>query len=95
MSLFFADKQAHDCCNKGHCSRKNPDTCCQSGAKTAFANEQAKDKFQFVYVAIWTLLPARTTYVHFGLIHSQFRSNLTLAHSPPGEFGNFSLPLLV
>lgn len=95
VSLFFADKQAHDCCNKGHCSRKNPDPCCQVSAKTNITHDQAKDKVQFVELAVWTMLPVWTAPVHFVPLDPTFRHNLTLAPSPPGKRGNFSVPLLV
>src|SRR6266704_3565513 len=54
VSLFFADQQSRDCCQKGHCNRKNPDPCCQVSTKVDLTQVQAKDKVQLA-------VPARKT----------------------------------
>lgn len=94
LSMFVKDKQAHDCCKKGHCSRTNPDPCCQISAKTDIAKDQVKQKtalpelVAMPVVAVW-LQPVSDAIVEWAKHRTAF------APSPPGERGNFSLPLLV
>ncbi|HVZ18208.1 MAG TPA: hypothetical protein VG897_13880 [Terriglobales bacterium] len=96
VSLFFADQQAHDCCRKGHCSPKNPDPCCQVSSKTTVTQDQAKQRtpvavglVELVVLPAWTS-PAVLVTVDFESPHGPM-----LAPSPPGDLGNFSLPLRV
>lgn len=95
VSLFFADKQAHDCCRKGHCSPKNPDPCCQVSPKKSVEQAQVKDKVPLVVLVELAVLPAWTAPVHVVSVPDELRYGLAFAPSPPGQQGNFSLPLLV
>ena len=95
ISLFFADKQAHDCCRKGRCSPKNQDPCCQVSSKTTVTQHQAKEKFPLFDLAALSVLPAWTAPVGFVPVDPELRFGLTFAPSPPGRLGNFSVPLLV
>jgi hypothetical protein len=78
LSMFVKDKQAQDCCKKGHCSRTNP-----VKQKTALPELAAMP-----VAAVW-VQPVSETLVEWA------RHRTTFAPSPPGERGNFSLPLLV
>ena len=94
LSMFVKDKQAHDCCKKGHCSRANPDPCCQISAKTDIAKDQVKEKTPLPELTVMPVIdfwvqPVNTTIVTWA------RHWKTFAPSPPGALGNFSLPLLV
>jgi hypothetical protein len=95
VSLFFADKQAHDCCQKGHCSPKNPDPCCQVRSNTTVTQAQAKEKASFVEAASLSALPAWTVPVIMVNVDHEVPYGLMFAPSPPGQLGDFSLPLLV
>ena len=93
LSMFVKDKQAHDCCKKGHCSRTNPDPCCQISAKSDIAKDQVKQKTALPelvavpFLAVW-VQPVTDTIVDWA-------QRAAFAPSPPGTRGNFSLPLLV
>ncbi len=94
LSLIFASQQTHDCCQKGHCTPKNPDPCCQVSAKTTVTQDQAKEKDTLLDLAALPVLPAGTPlFVTPVGLHSDYR--MTFAPSPPGQLGNFSLPLVV
>jgi hypothetical protein len=95
VSLFFADKQARDCCRKGHCSPKNPDPCCQVSAKPTVTQSPAKEKTPLPVLAVLVLLPAWTQRVTLLSVDPQSHLIVTFTPSPPGQLGNFSLPLLV
>ena len=95
VSFFFANQQAHDCCRKGQCSPKNPDPCCQVSPNTTVTQAQAKAKVQVLDLALLAVLPAWTHAVMTATVDSQSRDRLAFTSSPPGQLGNFSLPLLV
>src|SRR5437016_10751750 len=95
VSLFFANQQARDCCRKGHCSRKNPDPCCQVSAKPTLMQSPAKEKTPLPVLATLTVVPAWTQPVTLLSVDPQSHLIVTFAPSPPGQLGNFSLPLLV
>jgi hypothetical protein len=95
VSSFVADKQAHDCCQKGHCSRKNPDPCCQVSSNTTVTQAQAKEKASFVEAASLSALPAWVVPVIVVNIDHDVCYGWIFAPSPPGQLGDFSLPLLV
>jgi hypothetical protein len=95
VSLFSANKQAHDCCQKGHCNRKNPDPCCQTSSKTNVTQVLAKDKIQLPVLSALPVLPRWNYPVIAQPIESRARYRNTFTSPPPGKFGNFSLPLLV
>jgi hypothetical protein len=95
ISLFFADKPAHQCCQKGNCSPKNPDPCCQVSSKTTVIQHQAKEKISPADLAALPVLAAWTPAISFVTVGPQSRYVLTAEPSPPGHLGNFSLPLLV
>jgi hypothetical protein len=95
VSQFFADKQAHDCCRKGHCSPKNQDPCCQASSKSTVASYLAKEKAPVVDLAALQALPGWTAPVSFVPVDAGLGFRLTSSPSPPGRLGNFSLPLLV
>ena len=95
VSLFFANKQAQDCCQKGHCNRKNPDPCCQVSSKADVKQVQAKEKVPLLVLTALPVLPAWTHPVFLEPIDSRSHLVVTYAPSPPGQLGNFSLPLLV
>jgi hypothetical protein len=94
-SLFFADKQARDCCRQGQCSPKNLDPCCHLGSKTTVTQVQANEQASLLDLAAPPALSAWAAY--FGLAHldPEALHGLMFAPSPPGQLGNFSLPLLV
>jgi hypothetical protein len=94
ISLFFADKPAHECCRKGNCSQKNPDPCCQVSSRTTVTHYQAKEKISLADLAALPVLPAWTTRISFVPVDPQLRY-FTAEPSPPGRLGNLSLPLLV
>ena len=95
LSSFFADQQAHDCCRKGHCSPKNPDPCCQVSPNTTVTQAQAKEKAQLLDLAALAVLPGWMHAVMTATVDSQSHDRLAFTSSPPGQLGNFSLPLLV
>ena len=95
VSPFFADQQASDCCHEGHCSPQNPDPCCQVTAKVAVTHHQAKDKVQLATLLVWTTLPAWESPRALTALDLPLPVQLLVAASPPGELGNFLLPLLV
>lgn len=95
VSLFFADQQAHDCCRTGQCSPKNPDPCCQVSPRTTVTQNQVKEKAPLLDLAALPILPIWTAPVNLAPIDLQLGYSLTLSPSPPGQVGNFSLPLLV
>jgi hypothetical protein len=94
MSMLVKSKQAHDCCKKGHCSRTNPDPCCQVSARTDIAKDQVKQK-----TALPDLVLTPMVVVWIQPISDVARTWVsrwtTIAPSPPGAGGNFSIPLLV
>ena len=94
LAMFAKDKQAQDCCKKGHCSRTNPDPCCQISAKTDIAKDQVKDKTPLPVLTVIAVMPVFVQPVSDTLVGwATHRTGFT--PSPPGERGNFSLPLLV
>jgi len=95
VSLFFADQQTHDCCRKGNCSPKNPDPCCQVSAKPTLTQSLAKEKTVIPVLSALVLPAAWIQPVSLLSADPQSHVILTFAPSPPGRFGNFSLPLLV
>lgn len=95
VSLFFADKQAHDCCRKGHCSPKNPDPCCQVSSKTTVTQDQAKERTLVAGLVELVVLPVWTFPVALVPVDPESPYRRIFAASPPGQLGNFSLPLLV
>ena len=95
VSLLFASEQARDCCRKGHCSPKNPDPCCQVSSKSTVTQQTAKEKVPLVDLAALSALPAWTAPNSFKPADPELHYALTCAPSPPGQLGNFSLPLLV
>ena len=95
VSLLFGNKQAHDCCRKGHCSPKNPDPCCQVSSKATVTQDQAKEKAPLADLAVLPSLTAWTRPVILAPVDPEARYDLMFAPSPPGQLGNFSLPLLV
>lgn len=94
VTMFVKSKQTHDCCNKGHCSRTNPDPCCQISARTDIAKDQVKQKtalpelVAIPVVAVWTPSTVAPMFLWD-------RHRPAFAPSPPGQLGNFRLPLLV
>lgn len=93
LSMPLKSKQAHDCCKKGQCRRTNPDPCCQTSAKTDIAKDQVKQRTALPDLAVMPMIavwapPAIT-------LDFWDRHRATFAPSPPGERGNFPLPLLV
>jgi hypothetical protein len=95
ISVFFADTQAHECCQKGHCSPKSLDPCCQVSSKTTVTQHRAKEKISLIDLASLAVLPAWTAPDSFLPVDPELYSDLTGAPSPPGHLGNFSTPLLV
>ena len=95
VSLFFASQQARDCCQKGHCNRKNPDPCCQVSTKVDLTQVQAKDKVQLPVLAALSVFSARTVQVVIAPVDLWSHYRTTFSPSPPGRLGNFLLPLLV
>ena len=94
LAMFAKDKQAQDCCKKGHCSRTNPDPCCQISAKTDIAKDQIKEKAPLPALTVMAFIPIFVQPVSDTLVGwATHRTSFT--PSPPGERGNFSLPLLV
>ena len=94
LAMFAKDKQAQDCCKKGHCSRTNPDPCCQVSAKTDIAKDQVKNKTALPVLTVMAFIPIFVQPVSDALAGwATHRTNFT--PPPPGERGNFSLPLLV
>ncbi len=94
LSLLFASHEARECCRKGQCSPKNPDPCCQVSSKTTVTQNQAQErehgvKLAPMIVTTW-VSPVSVAHLDFGSA-----SYSTFPPSPPGELGNFSLPLLV
>ncbi len=95
VSLFSRDKQAHDCCQKGRCSPKNPDPCCQVSSKSDVTQAQAKENASLGTIPALAELPAWNYPVTLVPADSRACSFKTFAPSPPGQLGDFSLPLLV
>jgi hypothetical protein len=95
ISLFFADKPAHECCQKGNCSPRKPDPCCQLSSKTTVTQHQAKEKISLANLAALPVLAAWTTPIGLVPVNPQWHYVFTAEPSPPGHLGNFSLPLLV
>jgi hypothetical protein len=94
LSLFFSSQQARDCCHKGQCSPKNPDPCCQVSSKTTVTQHQAKEKERTITLTP-QLLVAWTVLTDLGHVDGPQIGDSVFSPSPPGETGNFSLPLLV
>jgi hypothetical protein len=92
-SLFFAHPQAHDCCQKGHCSPKNTDPYCQLSSKMTVTQDQAKEKAAPLVLAARQVLPAWTAPVTLVPVDPESRRNLMLGGS--GDLARISLPLLV
>ncbi|MBM3728864.1 MAG: hypothetical protein FJW40_25990 [Acidobacteria bacterium] len=92
-SMFIKDKPAQDCCRKDHCSHTNPDPCCQISAKADIAKEQAKQKTALPELAAMPVVAGWVQPVTASIVDWAHRT--VFASSPPGERGNFSLPLLV
>jgi hypothetical protein len=95
VSLFFANQQARDCCRKGHCSPKNPDSCCQVSPQPTVTQAQVKEKASLLSLQAQAVLPAWTHGVILAPVAPRLRYILSFESSPPGQLGNFSLPLLV
>src|SRR5258708_2554993 len=87
VSPLFASQQAHDCCQKGHCNRKNPDPCCQVSTKTDITQVQAKDKVQLPVLAMLPVFSAWTYQVVIVPLDLGSYST-TFPPSPPGKLGN-------
>ena len=94
LAMFAKDKQAQDCCKKGHCSRTNPDPCCQISAKTDIAKDQVKEKAPLPALTVMTFIPVFVQPVSHAFV-GWVTHRTSFTPSPPGERGNFSLPLLV
>ena len=92
-AMFAKDKQAQDCCRKGHCSRTNPDPCCQISAKTDMAKDQVKERAPVPVLTAMAFVPIFVQPVSDKL--AGWATHRTGFTSQPGERGNFSLPLLV
>ena len=95
VSVFFANKQARDCCQKGQCNRKNSDPCCQVNTKVDVTQVQAKDKVELPVLAALPIVSAWTYQVAQPQVDLWLHYRTTYSPSPPGKLGNFSLPLLV
>jgi len=95
VSLLFADKQAHDCCQKSPCSPKSPDPRCQVSVKTGVTLDQAKEKTQLSLRIDLAFLSPWTDPVNLVRVDALSREGSLFAQSPPGQLGDFSLPLLV
>jgi hypothetical protein len=95
VSLFFADQQAHDCCRKGHCSPKNPDPCCQVSPQPTVTQGQVKEKASLLALGAQPVLPAWTRGIILTPVAPHSLNILSFTSSPPGQLGNFSVPLLV
>lgn len=94
LSMILKDKQSLDCCKKGHCSRTNPDPCCQISAKADIAKDQVKEKTPLPALSVMSVITVWVQPINDTVaVWASHRS--TLAPSPPGERGNFSVPLLV
>ena len=94
LAMFAKDKQAQDCCKKGHCGRTNPDPCCQISAKTDIAKDQVKEKTELPALTVLTFIPVFAQPLNDTFVGWVEQQN-SFTPSPPGERGNFSLPLLV
>ena len=94
VSLLFADKQAHDCCRKSPCSPKSLDPRCQVSLKTGVTLDQAKEKTQ-LSLRIDLAFLRWTAPVNLVRVDALSREGSLFAQSPPGQLGDFSLPLLV
>jgi hypothetical protein len=64
-------------------------------AKTTVTQAHAKEKAQLLDVGVLVVLPSWTHPVISAPVDPQSRDGMTFAASPPGQLGNFSLPLLV
>jgi len=95
VSLFFANKQSRDCCQKGHCNKKNPDPCCQVSSNANLTQSQVKERVPLPVVATLPALPAWTYPGFWAPVAPRLNTIEAFAPSPPGQLGNFSLPLLV
>src|SRR5436305_12998671 len=95
VSLFFADKQARDCCQKGHCNRKNPDPCCQLSTKLDLTQVQAKERAQLPVLAALPGIAAWTGPVFIAPADLWPHHRTTFSPSPPAGRRNRSLPSLV
>jgi len=94
LTRFAKSKQARDCCRKGHCSRSNPEPCCQLSAKTDIAKDRVKEKTPFPALTVIAFIPVFVQPVSDTLAAwTTIRTGFT--PSPPGERGNFSVPLSV
>ena len=96
FSALFASPESRECCRKGHCSKKNPDPCCQISSKlTSVQQDQIKEKAPLPELAVLAFLHQWTIPVVRLSADLLLSCDLLLAPSPPGQLGNFSLPLLV
>lgn len=94
LTMFAKNKQAQACCKKGHCSRSNPDPCCQISAKMDIAKDQVKGKTGLPALAVMPFIQVFVQPVsNIFAAWATHRSGPT--PSPPGERDNFSVPLLV
>ena len=94
LTMFAKNKQAQACCKKGHCSRSNPDPCCQISAKTDIAKNQVKEKTALPSLAVMPFIPVFVQPVS-DIFVAWATHRTAFTPSPPGERGNFSVPLLV
>ena len=95
VSVFFANKQARDCCRRGHCSAKNPDPCCKVSSKANVTPVQAKERVPLLALTALPVLPTWTYPAIPESVDLKLNYRVTLSPLPPGRLGNFSLPLLV
>lgn len=96
FSALFANAESRECCRKGHCNKKNPDPCCQISFKlTSVQQDQIKQKAPLPALAALPVPQQWTVPVERLSVDLLLSRNHSLAPSPPGRLGNFSLPLLV
>ena len=96
FSALFANAESRECCRKGHCNRKNPDPCCQISAQlTPVQQDQIKQKAPLPELVAQPVLQQWTVPVARLSAELLLSRDLLYAPSPPGQLGNFSLPLLV
>ena len=96
FSALFANAESRECCRKGHCNKKNPDPCCQISSKlNSVQQDQIKEKAPLPELATLPIIQQWTVPVERLSVDLLLSRNHSLAPSPPGQLGNFSLPLLV
>ena len=97
VPLLFADKQAHECCNKGKCSPSaKADPCCAtSSSATTKHFVEAEKRTSVPVLADAQVLASVDLALSPPELTSQSPLFDSVVHSPPGYKRPISLPLLI